>query len=83
MTLQERVEAALEKDQRTAGAAIEVIDENGVVTLKGAVASIEIREAAQEIAEQEKGALEVINDLTLEGEEEGLKGPPFPPIRTR
>jgi osmotically-inducible protein OsmY len=63
--VQQRVAAALEEDERTADYAIEVIDENGLVTLKGQVGSAEDKRAAEEIAEAQEGVIGVTNALTV------------------
>jgi osmotically-inducible protein OsmY/uncharacterized protein YrrD len=61
-----RVVHALLSDPRTSVAVIEVINEQGIVTLKGAVDSAEIREAAKEIAAGQSGVLSVVNALEVE-----------------
>ena len=63
--LVEQVENALQEDKRTADAVIEVIDENGLVTLKGTVSSAKIREAAEAIAKAQEGVLDVTNALEV------------------
>ena len=45
---------------------INVIDDNGVITLKGRVKDIETREAAEAIAEEVPGVTDVINDIEVE-----------------
>jgi osmotically-inducible protein OsmY len=65
-SVKEQVTEALVDDPRTTDAPIEVIDDQGVVTLDGAVASDEIREAAEQIARQQQGVINVINDLEVE-----------------
>jgi osmotically-inducible protein OsmY len=57
---------ALAADPRTAEAAIEVIAEQGVVTLRGQVEGQEVREAAEEVVASRAGVVEVINDLSVE-----------------
>ena len=61
---------ALAKDPRTAEAVIEVIAEQGIVTLQGNVPDPEIREAAEGISSGHEGVLEVINDLHVEPPED-------------
>jgi len=56
----------LERDIRTADSPIEVIDQNGVVTLCGCALSNEARAAAAEIAINHPGVLSVINDLEVD-----------------
>jgi osmotically-inducible protein OsmY len=56
----------LEHDNRTADSQIEVIDENGVVTLTGVALSNEARAAAAEIAINHPAVLSIINDLIVD-----------------
>jgi TATA-binding protein-associated factor Taf7 len=72
--VRKRVEAALEEDERTADYAIEVIDQDGLITLKGRVASAEDKHAAQEIAEAQPGVIDVTNALVVVGEDDDLIG---------
>ncbi len=44
---------------------INVVDDNGVITLKGWAKDIETREAAEAIAEEVPGVEEVINDIEV------------------
>ncbi len=75
-----RVRAALTEDPRTAGFSIEVIDENGIVTLRGEVDSEEANQAAEEIASMQEGVIEVVDDLEIERDEKPLiTPPPVPP----
>jgi osmotically-inducible protein OsmY len=60
---------ALAADPRTAEAAIEVIAEQGVVTLRGQVQNHQVRDAAEGISEGQEGVAEVINDLSVEPSE--------------
>jgi osmotically-inducible protein OsmY/uncharacterized protein YrrD len=60
-----QVTAALASDPRTSLAVIEVIDEQGTITLKGQVDSPEIREAAEEIVGEQPGVVSVINALQV------------------
>jgi osmotically-inducible protein OsmY len=63
----------LADDERTEGAAIEVVDDGaGVITLKGAVSSNEISTAAQEIANNEEDVTTVVNDLTVDPDDRTL-----------
>lgn len=64
-----RIYAALESDLRTHLAVIEVINDRGVVTLSGHVASAQIRRAAQEIASRQTGVITVINALEVKPRE--------------
>jgi osmotically-inducible protein OsmY/uncharacterized protein YrrD len=59
------VAAALASDPRTSLAAIEVIDEQGMITLRGKVDSPEIREVAEGIAAEQPDVVGVINALQV------------------
>jgi osmotically-inducible protein OsmY len=59
------VTAALSTDPRTDVAIVGVINERGVVTLKGQVDGPDTREAAERIARRQPGVLDVINDLEV------------------
>ena len=59
-----RVRQALLSDPRTKGSTIEVINEAGVVTLKGTAPSLREREAAEEIASQQPGVQQVSNQVS-------------------
>jgi hypothetical protein len=72
--VRERVEAALEEDERTADYDIEVIDQDGLITLQGEVASAEDKHAAQEIAEAQQGVIDVTNALVVLGDDDRLVG---------
>jgi osmotically-inducible protein OsmY len=75
-----RVRAALTQDSRTVDLSIEVIDENGLVTLSGEVDSEEASQAAEEIASIQEGVIEVVNDLEIgQGEGPLITPPPIPP----
>jgi uncharacterized protein YrrD len=65
-----RVTAALADDSRTELADIDVTSDRGVVTLTGQVDSAEIRDEAEEIAENQVGVMEVVNDLAIESDED-------------
>lgn len=65
-----RVSMALEADPRTHLAVIEVINEHGIITLSGDVESVAVRQAAEEIAEQQPGVVAVINALEVKPQEE-------------
>ena len=73
----ERVTEALANDPQTAQYAIEVIDENGLITLRGTVASEEDLTRAEEIARAQNGVIDVVNELEVE--EESEEGPPVRP----
>jgi osmotically-inducible protein OsmY len=63
--VKERISGALLEDPRTRDSAIEVIDDRGIVTLGGSVASQEVRQAAAVIARQQPGVISVINTLHI------------------
>lgn len=56
----------LERDIRTADSQIEVIDQNGVITLSGIALSNEARAAAAEIAINHPAVLSIINDIVVD-----------------
>jgi uncharacterized protein YrrD len=60
------VTAALADDPRTDTAVIEVISRRGLLTLKGKVDSVEISQAAEEIAQERPGVISVTNALEIE-----------------
>lgn len=64
--LAQRTREALTQDPRTRDSTIKVVDDNGVLTLRGTAVSIEARQAAEEIASRMPGVVEVINDLDVE-----------------
>ena len=76
--IRERLTAQLDDDDRTAEAAIDVICQQGIVTLQGRVKDHEVRQAAEEIAAVQSGVIDVINDLdvTPQKGEEGLLDAP-------
>lgn len=77
-----RVMDALADDERTADASIDVVADGGVITLTGGVPSEGVREAAEEIAKDQKGVASVVSDLEVTGEAHS-SGPPFiPPPKT-
>jgi len=56
----------LERDKRTADSQIEVIDQNGVITLSGIALSNEARAAAAEIAIKHPSVLSIINEVIVD-----------------
>lgn len=64
--LTKRVESALLDDPRTKDFSIEVVDNNGIITLMGKVPSLEISQAAEELTKQQEGVMNVINELEYE-----------------
>jgi osmotically-inducible protein OsmY len=65
IAVQTRVLYALLSDPRTSISVIEIVNERGVVTLKGKVDSAKVREAAEEIAAEQPGVLSVVNALEV------------------
>jgi osmotically-inducible protein OsmY len=64
-SLQLQVESALLQDRLTEDGDIEVLDTNGVVTLRGVVRSREARDRAEEIVRNTSGVVSVINELDV------------------
>ena len=62
---QQEVQTALMQDQLTGEYGIEVLDSNGVITLKGVVPSREVSERAEAVAREVEGVQGVINELEL------------------
>ena len=65
LPLHSRVEQALDEDPRTRDEAIEVVEQNGIVTLMGEVKDVDASHAAQEIAGQQPGVVSVQNGLIV------------------
>jgi osmotically-inducible protein OsmY len=65
----EQVTAALVADKRTSQIPLEVIVDRGVVTLKGVVPALELKMAAEEIAQRVPGVVTVMNELEVRSEE--------------
>jgi osmotically-inducible protein OsmY len=63
----------LSHDKRTAGAEIEVIDHNGVISLTGTVTSDKIRAAATLIVFSHPSVVGVINDIIVDDPEETVE----------
>ena len=63
--LQLQVESALLEDRLTEDADIEVLDSNGIVTLRGVVHSREARDRAEAITREVTGVINVINELDV------------------
>lgn len=68
-SVMDNIHEALMNDNRTAGSPIDVINQQGVVTLTGVVASNKIAEAAEEIASQQEGVIKVVNSLRVKSQE--------------
>jgi hyperosmotically inducible periplasmic protein len=64
-SLQLQVESALLQDQLTEDSDIEVLDHNGILTLRGVVPSREARDRAEAIARTVTGVTTVINELDV------------------
>jgi hypothetical protein len=71
--IEQQVFEALEQDKRTNKYAIEVIDENGLVTLKGKVYTEEDRKIADEIASRQRGVIKVIDEMEITKPDDGSK----------
>jgi osmotically-inducible protein OsmY len=63
--LRTRVQAAFVEDDMLRESGIEILDSNGVITLRGAVPSTEARERAEAIARQLDGVTSVINEIDV------------------
>jgi len=63
--LQHQVESALLEDQITQDYGIEVLDNNGVITLRGMVPNRKVREQAEAVVRQVAGVTSVINELDV------------------
>ncbi len=71
-----QVQSALLEDEQTSKFGVEVVEEDGIVTLTGVVDSEEARDAAEEIASEQQEVLEVINDLELQEDAASIIVPP-------
>jgi osmotically-inducible protein OsmY len=69
--LQLAAQKAILDDPRTKEHGIEVLDDNGIITLKGSVPSQEVSEAAEEAVERVFGVTGVINTLEIRDAEVG------------
>ncbi len=63
--LQLQVESALLQDRLTQDYGIEVLDSNGVITLRGMVPNRKVREQAEAVAREVAGVATVINELDV------------------
>ena len=70
IAIQTRVLNALLTDPRTSVSVIEVLNNSGIVTLKGQVDTAEIRAAAEEIAANQPGVLSVVNALEVKPDDD-------------
>ena len=64
-TLQRQVQDALAEINELRGARIDVLDNNGIVTLTGIVPNVEARERAEAIVRGMNGVISVINELDV------------------
>lgn len=64
-TLEQKVQAALINDKRTKEAAIEVLNNNGVISLGGIVADNRISDAAESIVRGVNGVTSVVNEIQV------------------
>jgi osmotically-inducible protein OsmY len=64
-SLQLQVESALLQDRLTEDGDIEVLDTNGIVTLRGVVRSREARDRAEALARDTPGVKTVINEIDV------------------
>ena len=62
---QQDVQTVLMQDQLTGEYGIEVLDNNGIITLTGVVPSREVMERAEAIAREVEGVHGIINHLEL------------------
>lgn len=63
--VQQEVQTALMQDQLVGEYGIEVLDNNGVITLKGIVPSREVSDRAEAVTRDIAGVQGVINELEL------------------
>ncbi|MGD8406842.1 MAG: BON domain-containing protein [Anaerolineales bacterium] len=64
-SIRNEVETALMNDDRTQDATVDVISNQGIVTLLGEVESTEIAQAAEDIATNLDDVIKVINNLVV------------------
>ena len=64
-SLQLQIQSALLQDRTVEDYDIEVLDNNGIVTLRGRVPSREARDRAEEITREVAGVTTVINELDV------------------
>ena len=63
--LQHQVQEALAEINELRGAQIDVLDSNGIVTLRGIVPTVDARERAEAIVRAMNGVTSVINELDV------------------
>ena len=64
--LKEKLDELFLQDPHLADYPIEVLNNNGIVTLIGKVPTRELSEAAEKIAKQTDGVISVINDIVID-----------------
>jgi osmotically-inducible protein OsmY len=60
-----RVQNALMNDPRTKAYGVEVVDNNGVIILRGTVPSHEARDAIEAVAREVEGLTGVVNEMDV------------------
>ncbi len=63
--LQHQVQDALSEINELRGACIDVLNNNGIVTLTGIVPTVDVRERAEAIVRRMDGVMNVINELNV------------------
>lgn len=63
--LRNQVQAAFLQDGVLQEYGIEVLDSNGVITLRGAVPTRDVRERAEELARSVEGVMSVVNEIDV------------------
>jgi osmotically-inducible protein OsmY len=63
--LQQQIHEALIEDLEMSRYDIEVLDNNGVITLRGTVPTVEAREKAEAVARSMERVISVINELDV------------------
>jgi osmotically-inducible protein OsmY len=63
--LQHKVQTAITSDPRTREYGIDVLEQNGVITLKGTVPTREVSDTAESLAAEVFGVRGVINELEV------------------
>lgn len=77
--LKNKILQVLAEDDRTQDYAFEIIDESGLITIKGVVDSRQAKQAALEIIKKQKGVIEVVDEIELTAEpDENLSPVPNP-----
>jgi osmotically-inducible protein OsmY len=69
--LQLAAQKAILDDPRTKEHGIEVLDDNGVITLRGNVPSRDVHKAAEKIVKDVSGVISVINSLDIQESKQG------------